>query len=82
MDFSTIEVTSKKVCGNDVDFSTIEITSEKVRGNDVDSRAAKLHRKNTWKRHGNSSKFGIRRTRWEYLIRLSFLGFSLHVDFM
>ena len=61
VDFSTIEVTSKKVCGNDMDFSSIEITSKKVRGNDVDSRAAKLHRKNTWKRHGNSSKFGIRR---------------------
>ena len=29
VDFSTIEITSKKVCGNNVDFSTIEITSKK-----------------------------------------------------
>ena len=36
MDFSTIEITSKKVCGNNVDFSTIKITFKKVRGNKVD----------------------------------------------
>ena len=36
MDFSTIEITSKKVCGNNVDFSAIEITSKKVRGKKVD----------------------------------------------
>ena len=36
MDFSTIEITSKKVRANNVDFSTIEITSKKVRGNSVD----------------------------------------------
>ena len=29
MDFSTIEITSKKVHGNDVDFSISEITSKK-----------------------------------------------------
>ena len=36
MDFLTIEITSKKVCGNNVDFSTIKITFKKVRGNKVD----------------------------------------------
>ena len=36
MDFSTNEITPKKIRGNGVDFSTIEITSKKVRGNDVD----------------------------------------------
>ena len=36
MDFSTSEITSKKVRGNNVDFSTIKITSKKVRGNKVD----------------------------------------------
>ena len=29
MDFSTNEITSKKVCGNEVDFSISEITSRK-----------------------------------------------------
>ena len=51
MKFSTIEITSKKVRGNDVDFSTIERSTwkrrgffdqrnyiEKVRGNDVEIR--------------------------------------------
>ena len=64
VDFSTIKITSKKVPENDVDFSTIEITSKKVRGNDETTwifRSAKLHRKSTWKRRGNSSKFGLRR---------------------
>ena len=32
MDFSTREITLKKVRGNNVDFSNIEITSKKVRG--------------------------------------------------
>ena len=36
VDFSTIEITSKRVRGNNVDFLTSEITSKKVRGNDVD----------------------------------------------
>ena len=33
MDFSTSEITQKKVRGNNVDYLTIEITSKKVRGN-------------------------------------------------
>ena len=78
MDFSTIEITSKKVRGNNVDISTIEITSKQVRENNlyfltieitskkyVEStwifRPSKLHRKSTWNRRGNSSKFGLRR---------------------
>ena len=36
MHISTIEITSKKVCGNHADFSTTEIKSKKVRGNHVD----------------------------------------------
>ena len=36
MDFSTIEITSKKVRGNNVDISTIEITSKQVRENNLD----------------------------------------------
>ena len=61
VDFSTIEITSKKVRGNDVDFSTSEITSKKYVGTTWNFRPAKLHRKSTWKRRGNSSKFGLRR---------------------
>ena len=60
VDFSTIEITSKKVRGNDVDFSTIEITSKEVRGNDVDFSISEINRKSTWKRCGNSLKFGLR----------------------
>ena len=33
-----IEITSEKVCGNDVDFSNTEITLKKVRGNDVNQQ--------------------------------------------
>ena len=36
MDFSTIEITSKKVRRKNVDFSTREITRKKVRGNNMD----------------------------------------------
>ena len=53
MDFSTIEITSKKVRGNDEDFSTIEITSKKVRGNDLDFSISEVTSKKfvetTWK---------------------------------
>ena len=35
VDFSTIEITSKKMRGNNVDFSTIEIMTKKVCGSDV-----------------------------------------------
>ena len=61
MDFSAIEITSKKVRGVNVDFSTIKITSKKVFGKDVIFWSAKLHRKSTWKWRGNSSKFALRR---------------------
>ena len=37
VDFSTIEITSKKGRGNNVDFLTSEITLIKVRGKNVDS---------------------------------------------
>ena len=36
VDFSAIEMTSKKVRRSNVDFSSVEITSSKVRGNNVD----------------------------------------------
>ena len=36
MDFSTSEITPKKVHGNNVDFSSIEITSKKLRRNNAD----------------------------------------------
>ena len=53
MDFSTIEITSKKIRGNNLDFSTSEITSKKVRGNDVDFSTIKITSKKyaemTWK---------------------------------
>ena len=34
---------------------------KKVRGNDADFLITKSHRKSTWKWHGNSPKFGLRR---------------------
>ena len=53
MDFSTIEITSKKVRGNHVDFSTSKITSKKVRGNHVDFSTiditSKKYAEMTWK---------------------------------
>ena len=53
MDFSTIEITSKKVRGNHADFSTSEITSKKVRGNHVDFSTSEITPKKyaeiTWK---------------------------------
>ena len=53
MDFSTIEITSKKVRGNNVDFSTIEITSKKVHGNNVDFSTIDItSKKSTWKQRG------------------------------
>ena len=42
MDFSTIEITSKKVRRNNVDFLTIDITSKKVRGNHVDFSTSEI----------------------------------------
>ena len=47
MDFSTIEITSKKILGNNVDFSTNEITSKKVYGNDMDFSIIVI----TWKKY-------------------------------
>ena len=53
MDFSTSEITPKKVRGNNKDFLTSEITSKKVRGNDVDFSISKITLKKfvemTWK---------------------------------
>ena len=53
MDFSTIEITSKRVRGQNVDFSTIKITSKKVRGNEVDFSISEITSKKyvemTWK---------------------------------
>ena len=42
MDFLTIEITPKKVRGNNIDFSVIEITSKKVRGSNVDVLIIKI----------------------------------------
>ena len=42
MRISTIEITSKKVRGNNVDFSAMEITSKRVRGNNVDFITSKI----------------------------------------
>ena len=53
MDFSTIEITLKKVREIDVDFSTIEITSKKVRENNLDfltiEITSKKYVESTWK---------------------------------
>ena len=53
MDFSTIEITSKKVRGNNVVFPTIEIASKKVRENDMDFSIKEITSKKyvemTWK---------------------------------
>ena len=54
MDFSTIEITSKKIRGNNVGFSTIEITSKKVRGNHVEFSTSEITSK---KVRGNHVKF-------------------------
>ena len=42
MDFLTIEITPKKVRGNNIDFSVMEITSKKVRGSNVDFLISKI----------------------------------------
>ena len=53
MDFSTIEITSKKVHEIDVDFSTIQITSKQVRENNLDFLTTEITSKkyveSTWK---------------------------------
>ena len=53
MDFSTIEISTKNVRGNNVDFSVIEITSKKLHGNDVDFSisgiTSKKYVETTWK---------------------------------
>ena len=53
VDFSTSEITPKKVGGNNIDFSTSEITSKKVRGNDVEFSISEITSKEylemTWK---------------------------------
>ena len=54
MDFSTIEITSKKVRGNNVDFSTSEIKSKKVHGNIVNFSTSKITSK---KVRGNQVDF-------------------------
>ena len=42
MHILTIEITSKRVRGNNVDFSAIKITSNKVRGNNADFSASEI----------------------------------------
>ena len=49
MDFSTSEITSKKVRGNDVDFSS---NRKKYVETTQNFQSAKLHRKSMWKRRG------------------------------
>ena len=56
MDFLTIEVTSKKVRGNNLDFSTIETTLKKVCGNNVDFLISAITSK---KVRGNDVDFSI-----------------------
>ena len=51
--FSAIEITAKKVCGNNVEFSTCENTPIKVCGKDLDFSTIKITSKKyaemTWK---------------------------------
>ena len=54
MDFSTINITSKKVRGNNVEFSTIEITLKKVRKNNADFSTIEVTSK---KVRGNNVEF-------------------------
>ena len=53
VDFSTIEITLKKVRGNNMEFLTSKIASKKVRGNDVDFSISQITSKKyvemTWK---------------------------------
>ena len=53
VDFSAIEMTSKKVRRSNVDFSSVENTSSKVRGNNVDVSISEITSKKyaemTWK---------------------------------
>ena len=53
MDFPTIEITLRKVSGNNLGFPTIEITSKKVRGNHVQFSISEIiskkYMKITWK---------------------------------
>ena len=52
--------------------------TEKIRGNDADFSITKSHRKSTWRWHGNSSKFNLRRidviSKWN---RLDLTGVSV-----
>ena len=52
--FSAIEITAKKVCGNNVEFSTCENTPIKVCGKDLDFSTSKITLK---KMHGNGVDF-------------------------
>ena len=54
MGFSTIEITSTNVCGNDVDISNSEIAPEKVGGKNVDFWTTKITPK---KERGNDVGF-------------------------
>ena len=56
MDISTIEITSKKVRGNDGDFSNSKITPKKVRGNNVDFSTSEIASKKVL---GNDVDFSI-----------------------
>ena len=56
MDISTIEITLKKVRGNDVDFSNSKITPKKVRGNNVDFSTSEIASEKVL---GNDVEFSI-----------------------
>ena len=56
MDFLTIEITLKKVCGINMDFLTTEITSKKVRRNNVDFSTSEIRSKEV---RGNKVDFSI-----------------------
>ena len=66
MDFSTIEITSKKVHGNNADFSIIEVILKNVPGKNLDFSTIEVTSKN------------IRETNIDYLI--SKITFKKYVE--
>ena len=78
VDFSTIEITSKKVRRNDVDFSPIKIMRKKVRRNGVDFLSIKIISKKVCR---NDVDFLSIKISWK-IVRRSDVDFSpieLHV---
>ena len=59
MDILNIEITSKKVRGNNVDFSTSKIALIEVRGNNVDFKTIEITSK---KVRGNNADFSLSST--------------------